>query len=40
MRELAWAGTIPVVKPERGWKIFFDIDDLDDFINRSKSIYR
>jgi len=40
MRELAWAGRIPVVKPEGGRKIFFDIDDLDDFINQNKSIYR
>lgn len=39
MRELAWAGRIPVVKPEGGRRIFFDIEDLEDFITQNKSIY-
>jgi excisionase family DNA binding protein len=39
MRELIWAGSIPVVRVEDGRKIFLDIEDLNDFINRNKSIY-
>jgi excisionase family DNA binding protein len=39
MRELAWAGKILVVKLEGGRKIFFDIEDLDDFIRQNKSTY-
>jgi excisionase family DNA binding protein len=39
MRELAWAGRIPVVKPEGGRKIFFDILDLMEFIEKNKSTY-
>jgi excisionase family DNA binding protein len=39
MRELIWSGSIPVVKPEGARKIFLDIEDLDDFINRNKSTY-
>jgi excisionase family DNA binding protein len=39
MRELAWAGRIPVVKPEGGRKIFFDILDLMEFIEKNKSRY-
>ena len=39
MRELIWAGRIPVVRVEGGRKIFLDIEDLNDFINRNKSIY-
>jgi hypothetical protein len=39
MRELIWSGTIPVVRTERGRKIFLDIEDLNDFINRNKTIY-
>ena len=40
MRSLIWAGSIPVVKTDRGRKIFVDIEDLDDFISQNKSIYR
>jgi hypothetical protein len=40
MRELIWAGEIPVVKTEGGRKIFLDIEDLIDFINRNKSTYK
>jgi len=39
MRELIWAGEIPVVKTEGGRKIFLDVDDLNHFINRNKSTY-
>jgi excisionase family DNA binding protein len=39
MRELIWSGSIPVVRAEGGRKIFLDIEDLNDFINRNKSIY-
>jgi len=37
MRELMWAGEIPAVRTEGGRKIFLDIEDLNDFINRNKS---
>ncbi len=39
MRELVWAGKIPVVRFEGGRKIFVDIDDLDSFVDQNKSIY-
>jgi len=39
MRDLIWAGRIPVVKTEGGRKIFLDIEDLNSFIERNKSIY-
>ncbi len=39
MRELAWAGKLPVVKPEGSRKIFFDILDLMEFIEKNKSTY-
>lgn len=39
MRELVWAGKIPVVRTEGGRKIFLDIEDLNDFIGQNKSIY-
>lgn len=40
MRELIWAGKIPIVREEGGRKIFLDVDDLDGFINRNKSVYQ
>jgi len=40
MRELIWAGRIPVVKEEGGRKIFVDILDLIDFVDRNKSTYQ
>jgi excisionase family DNA binding protein len=40
MRELIWSGTIPVVKPDRGRKIYVDIVDLDSFITKNKSVYQ
>lgn len=39
MRELIWAGEVPVVRNEGGRKIFLDIEDLNDFIDRHKSVY-
>jgi excisionase family DNA binding protein len=38
-RELIWAGRIPVVKEEGSRKIFLDILDLIDFVDRNKSTY-
>ena len=39
LRELIWSGSIPVVKPEGARKIFLDIEDLNNFIDRNKSTY-
>jgi excisionase family DNA binding protein len=39
MRELIWAGKIPVVRPGGGRKIFVDIEDLNGFITQNKSVY-
>lgn len=39
MRELIWAGEIPVVRQEGGRKIFLDIQDLAEFIEKNKSTY-
>ncbi len=39
MRELIWAGAIPVVKPEGSRKIFVDVQDLNQFIDRNKTVY-
>jgi excisionase family DNA binding protein len=39
MRELIWAGHIPVVRSEGARKIFVDIVDLNEFISQSKSFY-
>jgi hypothetical protein len=40
MRELIWAGVIPVVKPQAARKIFLDVQDLDRFVEANKSVYR
>ena len=40
MRELIWAGAIPVVKQQTARKIFLDINDLDRFVEANKSVYR
>jgi len=40
MRELIWAGEIPIVRTEGGRKIFLDIQDLDAYINRHKETYK
>ena len=39
MRELVWNQEIPVVKGESARKIFLDIMDLDEYINKNKSLY-
>jgi hypothetical protein len=39
MRELIWAGEIPIVRQGRGRKIFVDILDLMAYIDRNKSTY-
>jgi excisionase family DNA binding protein len=39
MRELIWAGKIPVVKVDGGRKIFLDVLDLMEFIEKNKSTY-
>jgi len=39
MRELIWAGKIPVVKDEGGRKIFVDVLDLIAYIERNKTVY-
>ena len=40
MRELIWAGMIPVVKQREARKIFLDINDLDRFVETNKAVYR
>ena len=40
MRELIWSGTIPVVRPDGGRKLYVDIIDLDSFIVKNKSVYQ
>ena len=37
MRELIWARKIPVVREAR--KIYLDIQDLEEYVNRNKSLY-
>ncbi len=39
MRELIWARRIPVVREEGARKIFLDIEDLEEFVRKNKSIY-
>ena len=40
MRELIWAGEIPVVRGNGNRKIFLDIKDIDEYIERNKSMYQ
>ena len=40
MRELAWAGDIPVVKKEKARKLYFDLYDLDSYIEKNKRTYQ
>jgi len=40
MRELAWAGDIPVVKKEKDRKLYFDLVDLDSYIEKNKRTYQ
>jgi hypothetical protein len=37
MRELIWAKKIPVVREVR--KIYLDVNDLNEYINRNKALY-
>jgi len=37
MRELVWAGKIPFIKDGR--KFYFDIKDLDEYIEKNKSMF-
>ena len=37
MRELIWKGKIPAVREEGARKIFLDVQDLDEFIQKNKS---
>lgn len=39
IRELVWAGHLPVVKPASGRKIFIDVVDMDKFIEENKARY-
>jgi hypothetical protein len=39
MRELIWARKIPVVKPDGGRKIFVDIIDLENYVEKNKTTY-
>jgi hypothetical protein len=40
MRERIWAGDIPVVQFPGGRKIYVDVLDLEDFIQRNKAIIK
>ena len=40
MRSLIYGGEVPVVKAKNGRKIYFDIEDLDEFINQDKAVYK
>lgn len=39
MRELIWAGKLPVVKAPEGRKIFIDVTDMDGYIEKNKARY-
>lgn len=39
MRDLIWKQEIPVVKSSGGRKIFLDVLDLDDFVEKNKAVY-
>jgi hypothetical protein len=39
MRDLIWKQLIPVVKNSGGRKIFIDIRDLDDYVEKNKMVY-
>jgi hypothetical protein len=40
MRHLIWSQLIPVVVNNGGKKIFIDVVDLDEYINKNKTVYR
>jgi hypothetical protein len=37
MRELVWAGELPVIKSGRGGKQYVDVNDMDVWIERNKA---
>lgn len=39
LRERIWAGHIPVVRFEGGRKMYIDIRDIEQFIERNKTTY-
>jgi hypothetical protein len=39
MRDLIWSQVIPVVKQHEARKIYLDITDLDEFIEKNKVLY-
>ena len=39
MRNLIWAGKIPVVREKGGRKIFIDIHDLVAYVERNRAVY-
>ncbi|MBN2282750.1 MAG: helix-turn-helix domain-containing protein [Deltaproteobacteria bacterium] len=39
MRERVWAGDIPVVRFPGGRKMYIDVNDLEDFIQRNKTVF-
>lgn len=39
MRDLIWKQLIPVVMTSGGRKIFLNVRDLDDYIEKNKSVY-
>ena len=39
MRDLVWKQQIPVVMNNGGRKIFIDVRDLDDYVEKNKMVY-
>ena len=39
LRSLIWSGALPVVRSERGRKLYVDVQDLEAFISKSKFSY-
>jgi hypothetical protein len=39
MRERVWSGDIPYIRFPGGRKIYIDIHDLDDFIEKNKMVF-
>ena len=39
MRDLIWKREIPVVKNSGGRKIFLDVQDLEEFVEKNKAVY-
>ena len=38
MRERIWAGEIPVIRFPGGRKLYIDVNDLEDFVTKNKTI--